>query len=134
MERITKKQLRAIWALAHRTGLNEEDLHVRTELFFGKNSIRSLTKQEASRVVEYLLQKGEVMEKIPERIVDIEGIITRAQIMLIEKLTDQMGWSVRHLNGLAQKMYGARELGGLNVRQASGLIEALKAIKLRHVA
>lgn len=118
MERITKKQLRAIWALAHRTGLNEEDLHVRTKLFFGKNSIRSLTKQEASRVIEYLLHKGET---------------TRAQITLIKILTAQMGWSRQHLNGLAQKMYGKRELGDLNVRQASGLIEALKAIKVRHV-
>jgi hypothetical protein len=134
MERITKKQLKAIWALTHRTGLNEKDIHVRTKSFFGKKSIRSLTKHEASRMIEHLLHKWDAKEIIPEMIVDQTGGATRAQIALIEMLTAQMGWSQQQLLGLARKMYGVKEFGDLNVSQSSGLIEALKAIKLRRAA
>ncbi len=133
MEKITKKQLKTIWALAHRAGLKEEELHILMKSVFGKSSVRSLTKHEAGRVVEHLLHKGEEKYTISKRMMDRKEGTTTAQVAFIERLTVQMGWSQNYLRGLARRMYGVRQLKDLNVRQASGLIEALKAIKFRHV-
>jgi hypothetical protein len=54
-------------------------------------------------------------------------------MILMEGLSRQMGWDLQRLLRLARKMYGAGNLVDLKVRQASGLIEALKAIKRRYV-
>ena len=91
MEKITKKQLKIIWALAHRAGLKEEELHILVNSVFGKSSVRLLIKHEASRVVEHLLHQGEEKEMVSEGVVGKEGGTTRTQIVFIERLTVQMG-------------------------------------------
>jgi hypothetical protein len=130
---ISIRQLKAIWALAHRAGFTEEDLHSLVESFSGKKSIRSLNRQEARQVIEDLLFKAEGSDLPSLEATGEEGKITRAQMILMEGLSRQMGWDLQRLLRLARKMYGAGNLVDLKVRQASGLIEALKAIKRRYV-
>jgi hypothetical protein len=50
---------------------------------------------------------------------------------LLVRLADEMGWGPERLPALARRMYGAGAIRDLTVRQASGLIEALKAIAKR---
>jgi hypothetical protein len=130
---ISIRQLKAIWALAHRAGFTEEDLHSLVESFSGKKSIRSLNRQEARQVIEDLLFKVEGSDLPSLEATGEEGKITRAQMILMEGLSRPMGWDLQRLLRLARKMYGAGNLVDLKVRQASGLIEALKAIKRRYV-
>lgn len=134
MEAITKRQIKAIWALAHRGGLNVEDLHKQIESSVGKRSLRQLSREEAARVIQGLLPKTGVEElALPAAIDKMEGT-TSAQRAFIGRLIWEMGWDERSLLGLAYRMYGVWRFADLTVRQASGLIEALKAINRRHAA
>ena len=100
----------------------------------GKKSIRSLSKQEAREIIEDLLLKGGGADLISQEAIGEKGRGTRAQMVFIGALSRHMGWDQRRLQRLAQRMYGVRQLADLRVRQASGLIEALKAMKMRLAA
>jgi hypothetical protein len=131
---ISKKQIKAIWALAHREGLEEEELRKLVESFTGKKSIRSLSQQEAGEIIEDLLLKGVKAGWAFQRAMDKEKRGTRAQIAFIGGLSRQIGWDQSQALGLARRMYGVQELTNLKVNEASGLIEALKAIRRRWAA
>lgn len=144
MEAITKRQIKAIWALAHHGGLNAEDLHRQIESSVGKRSLRQLSREEAARVIQGLLPKLDDRDWMLD---DSEGNLsstsishpvsnpyTSAQMAFMGRLIWEMGWDQKRLLRLAYRMYGVRRLADLTVRQASGLIEALKAIGKRHAA
>ncbi|HLB01881.1 MAG TPA: phage protein GemA/Gp16 family protein [Nitrospiria bacterium] len=131
---ISTKQLKAIWALSHRARLQEEDLRILVEWSTGKKSIRSLSKQEAQEIIEDLLIKAGGKELISQEVTDKEGRITRAQMVFMGALSNQIGWDQWRVLRLAQRMYGIRQLKDLKLREASGLIEALKAMKRRRAA
>ncbi len=131
---ISNKQLRAIWALANRLVFSATELHLRVESMTGKKSIRMLSREEAQKVIGDLLSMaGEAPLRIKEEAEEGFGG-TDAQIAFIIGLTRQLGWNLKQVEGLAKKMFGIRRLGELTVKQASGLIEALKAIRNRHAA
>ena len=56
------------------------------------------------------------------------------QMVFMGALSNQIGWDQWRVLRLAQRMYGIRQLKDLKVREASGLIEALKAMKRRRAA
>jgi|GEM_PF-1843179 len=129
IEGISTRQLRAIWALARCAHLNEGELHAKVSALSGKGSIRALTRRQAGRIIERL-QREVGSASTAER----RGETTRFQVSLIEILGKAMGWETDRVLGLAHKMYGVDRLEGLTVIQASGLIEALKAIRGRRAA
>jgi hypothetical protein len=128
---VSMRQLKAVWALAHRAGFEKEDLYALVESLSGKKSIRFLNRQEARRVIEDLLLKAEGGEFQSVEAAGQKGTVTRAQMALIGILGRQIGWNLRQLSRLTRRMYGVGNLVDLKVRQASGLIEALKAIRRR---
>jgi hypothetical protein len=128
---ISTRQLKAIWALARRAGFEKEDLYALVESLSGKKTIRSLNRQEARRVIEDLLLKAEGGDLRSLEAAGQGGTMTQAQMVLLGVLSRQTGWNSWRLLRLAQRMYGVRNLVDLKVRQASGLIEALKAIRRR---
>jgi hypothetical protein len=128
---ITKRQIWAIWALAHRAGLKEEDLRSLIDGTWSKRSLRSLTRQEAGRMIEHLLTTNGTVEVIPTQGAEIRGSPSMAQMAFMEKLIRELEWDRLRLYRLARRMYGVRHLEDLNSRKASGLIEALKAIRKR---
>jgi hypothetical protein len=131
---ISSKQLRVIWALASRLGFSAIELHMRVESMTGKKSIRMLGREEAQKVIgDLILMAGETPLPMKEEAEERFGG-TDAQIAFINGLTQQLGWNFKQLEGLAKKMFGIGRLRDLTVRQASGLIEALKAISKRHAA
>ncbi|HET6370186.1 MAG TPA: phage protein GemA/Gp16 family protein [Nitrospiria bacterium] len=143
MDRITNRQLRAVWAIAHRAGLNEREVHAEVESLSGKSSIRLLTRREAAAVIDRLLGlknqgsgvRGQGPAREPQYLKTIsKERLSAAQLFFIEALGEQAGWETRRVLGLARRMYGVDGLQSLDRRQASGLIEALKTIKRRRAA
>ncbi len=125
---ITKQQIRMIWVLCHRLGLDEQPLHGLAQAVTGVSSIRQLSRPQAARLIEMLLKKaGFKTQDFPRR----PGLNTPHQLAYIQGLATQLGWQEEHTLSLAKRMYHVRRLRGLGVRQASGLIEALKAIRQR---
>ena len=131
MNRITKQQLKAIWAIAHQLGFDEKELHARVEVLTGRRSIRNLTRPQAARVIDWLLQRGGVENRNPLAGPRGKETATKAQRSMIDWLLQQAGWDSWRLIRLARRMYGVRNLDDLDIREASGLIEALKAVEKR---
>jgi hypothetical protein len=128
---ISIRQLKAIWVLSRRAGFEKEDLYALVEFLSGKKSIHFLNRQEARRVIEDLLLKAEGGNLRSVEAAGQKGTITRAQMALVGILVRQIGWNGGQLLRLTRRMYGVRNLADLKVRQASGLIEALKSIRRR---
>lgn len=101
------------------------------ESLSGKKSIRFLNRQEARQVIEDLLLKVEGGNLRSLEAAGQRGTMTRAQMALMGRLSQQIGWNLWQISRLAQRMYGVGNFEDLRVRQASGMIEALKAIKRR---
>jgi hypothetical protein len=78
-------------------------------------------------VIDALLAKVSGKAPVPQR----PGAATRAQQALLARLAAVLEWPPERLPALARRMYGAGALRELTVKQASGLIEALKAMAKR---
>ncbi len=125
-DKITPKQIKALWAKASQAHLSETVLRGWVCARTGKRSIRSLTKEEAFRLIGELLdvEVGLIDRFSADR-------MTAAQARWIGILRGMIGWDERRLFGLAGKMYHVKKMRNLSRGEASGLIEALKAIGKR---
>jgi hypothetical protein len=124
---MTSRQRKALWALAHRAGLDDPELHALVAARTGHASVRELSQSEAGVLIEELAATVEgrpVAASLP-------GAATRAQQALLVRLAEEMQWPPERLPALARRMYGAQTIRDLTMRQASGLIEALKAMATR---
>lgn len=123
MDKVTPKQIKALWAKAGRARIPERELRGWAYSRTGKRSIRALSKREASRLIGELhdVEAGQVGLLSSDR-------MTAAQAGWIGALGGMIGWDERQLVGLARKMYHGKGMRALSRREASGLIEALKAI------
>ncbi len=126
MATMTLKQLRALWGLAARSNITADDLRRWSFQRTGKNSLRALTRPEASRLIGEMVQKWE--ETTPPR---PRNRMTPGQGRILTVLEKEIGWNDRRLLALAKKMYHVQRIQGLQLQEASGLIEALKAIRRR---
>jgi hypothetical protein len=124
---ISPRQLKAIWALSHRAGLDDDALHALVASRTGRASLRELRRAEAAAVIDELLAKVSGGAPAPQK----RGAATRAQRALLARLAGELEWPPERLPALARRMYGAGSLPELTVKQASGLIEALKAMAKR---
>lgn len=126
---LTKRQIKKIWTMAYRYKIDPEHLRLAVKSVTGHESIRSLSKRKASRFIEEITAKGGVEAFSQGAFLFDRG--TRAQLLLIRELGTQSGWNEKQVTGLARRMYGVSSVEHLTVKQASGVIEALKAITLR---
>jgi len=128
------RQIQMIWALSHRRGMAEPALREWVEAVSGQTSLRRLTRGQASRLIEGL--QGTVPDAASFRagLVNREGRVSAAQQRLIDRLAGELGWGARQVTGLARRMYGRVPSESLTQSQASGLIEALKAMEQRRAA
>jgi hypothetical protein len=134
VKEIGKNQLKAIWAQSHRMGLNGESLHEFVENQTRKKSLRTLTHTEAQQILLQLQQKKSGKIQTGEEGSERGNHISFSQIDFIHGLAKEMDWNRFRTQRLTQRMYGLRKLERMNKKQASGLIEALKAIKKRKAA
>lgn len=124
MTKITPRQLKALWALAHRAGMDDREVHELVAARTGRASVRELTRAEAGGLIDELSAKLEGRSLRPQR----PGGITRSQEARLARFANEMGWSFERVTGLARRMYGVQHVLDLTIRQASGLIQALKVI------
>ncbi|MBN8222969.1 MAG: DUF1018 domain-containing protein [Spirochaetes bacterium] len=122
----TNRQLRSIYGLARKIGLDSEGLH---DIVFGitkRKSLADLTRGEATLVVKTLLKHANPNALRKER-GNIIYLVTRDQIEKISALASRMGWGEDQINKLSQRQY-KKSFRHLRVNQAQGLIEGMKSI------
>jgi Bacteriophage Mu, GemA protein len=127
----TTRQMRMIWALSHQRGMTEAALRKWIEAVSGQTSLRRLTTGQASQLIEGLQDKSKDVTVFCASLAERADRMTAAQQQLIEQLAGALGWSARQVTGLTQHMYGRSPRESLTRSQASGLIEALKAMGRR---
>jgi hypothetical protein len=126
--RITPRQLKALWALSHRAGMDDREVHELVAARTGRASVRDLSRAEAGGLIDELSAKLEGRLLRPQR----PGGITRSQEARLARCAEEMGWSPERVGALARRMYGVPHVLALTMRQASGLIQALTVIAARN--
>jgi len=130
-KRITAKQLKLIWVLAHQIGINDQLLHDMAWEVCGKASLKELYAWEAATVIDCLLDDGAKVTKkrkprrsLPDNVVEL---VAGEQIRLIEYLVDQLGWDdPRQLVGFNKRVIKKERIG--TKKEAGKVIEGLKAM------
>jgi hypothetical protein len=131
--RITKPQLRTIWMLSHRRNMNESMLRRWVTAVSGQTSLRRLTVAEAAQLIDVLWNPLATMEVLGREAAQHHDLVSHSQQWMINRLAAKLGWNRHQVMGLAQRMYGRLRRESLNQEEASGLIEALKAIRDRQL-
>lgn len=127
----TVRQLRMIWALSHQRGFDEPTLRQWITAASGQPSLRRLTVGEASQLIDGLQHPAWDLEAFQSLLTQRADRMTAVQERFIARLAAVIGWSEPQVTGLARRMYHRSRRESLTRAQASGLIEALKAIHRR---
>ncbi len=132
----TRSQVKAIWALAWKKGMSDEQLHLLVEAETGNPSIRALNKQNADKVISALGGKPQFKSK-PRRTrqdhhqqTGTRQIVGGTQLELINSLAAKRGWNDDSLKKFCQRML--RKDAPTTTKQANTIIEALKSMNQRN--
>jgi hypothetical protein len=107
---ISEKQLKMIWGLAHRVGLDDDELHEAVKGLTGKASLKQLTNEDVSCIIRRLTnagagikQKRKARQDFPINVVEI---ITPKQRGLIKYFEEKLGWqdNPARLAGLSRRI------------------------------
>ena len=127
---VTKSQLKYIFLCAKKLGLDNQLLHDVVYATTSKKSISKLTSGEAGNVIDVLARQA--FPNAPKkRASNIVYLISAEQRDKILELLLPMGWNEQKADALSTKMY-KKPMRHLTMRQAQGLIEALKSILSRN--
>jgi hypothetical protein len=117
---------------SHRRAMDEAALRVWIRAVSGQSSLRRLTVVEASRLIDALRDASSTVDTFIRQTAQRRpAMISAGQQWIIDRLTADLGWNPHQVMGLAHRMYGRIHRESLTQEQASGLIEALKAIRDR---
>lgn len=122
-------QMRAIFALGKKLGMDTDDLHAIAYRIGGVESLKSLTAREAGRMIDELRRRAGEPVRGPGT-----GSPSRAtgpQQRMIYALTREMGWADQpeRLRGYLRRCSGAEDVRFLTPQQASRVIDGLKAMR-----
>ncbi|MBD0370304.1 MAG: DUF1018 domain-containing protein [Pyrinomonadaceae bacterium] len=131
----TTNQVRAIFGLARKNGLDEELLHDTVESVTKRTrSIAALTFREAEAIIAHL--KGDSFTPTPRRTVQhrrmragINQVVQQGQLELIASLASQRHWSAETLEKFCRRQCGHFPLR--TTSDANKVIEALKSMNKR---
>jgi len=107
---ISEKQLKMIWGLSNRVGLDDDKLHESVKGLTGKDSLKQLTNEDVSCVISRLTnagasikQKRKARQDFPINVVEI---ITPKQRGLIKYFEEKLGWqdNPARLAGLSRRI------------------------------
>ena len=121
---ITPQQMRCIYALARSGGLDNDALHAVVENGTGKDSIKTLTLQDAKKVIDQLKRlTGQETTGPYNR-------PTKEQVGLIYGLAAKLGWAddPTRLRAWLEKRYGVSHPRFLDEASTRNCIEAMKAM------
>lgn len=116
---ITTAQIKMLYGLARKNGMDSDMLHARVYEVTGSDSIKALSASAAARVIDGLLGKQQSDTRA-----------TNAQVGIILGLADKLGWSKQpdRLRGWLRSRWEVELPGWLNSYQARECIEAMKAM------
>lgn len=123
-------QIKAIWALGKRLGMDADDLHAMAYRFCGLESISALTGREAGRMIDELKVRAGERPGVPTHSTG-DARATGAQRRMIAMLTRDLGWMDKpeRLRGFLRKYAGVDDVRFLTAQQASRVIDGLKAMR-----
>lgn len=121
-------QIKAIWALGKRLGMDADDLHAIAYRISGLESISALTGREAGRMIDELKMRAGEKPNAP---CSGAGRLTAAQQRMIAVLIRDLRWIDQpgRLRGFLRKYAGVDDVRFLTVQQASRVIDGLKAMR-----
>jgi hypothetical protein len=123
---ITPGQMRCIYALARKGGLDDDALHAVVENVASKKSIKTLTALDAKKVIDKLkCLTGQETTGPHDR-------PTKEQVAKIHALVAKLGWSddPHRLTAWLEKRYNVSHPRFLREKSARNCIEAMKAMLL----
>lgn len=125
--KVTAAQLKALFALSRKLGMDMEDLHGIAYRVSGTESLRGLTAKEAGKIIEELKER---LGQPPLPKTSGPRRATQEQRRKIFALTRQMGWSDQpeRLRGYIRRMTKVDDDRFLTVQQAGVIIDGLKAM------
>ena len=124
-QKASSGQLRMIYGLAKRAGIDNDLLHDIAARLCRCESLAELSKSDGIRIINYLKRQcGEPVAEPTER-------LTPAQFGKITALAGQMGWSddPKRLRGFCGRMAGVADVRFLSPAQAGIIIEAMKRMQ-----
>ncbi|MDP8255838.1 MAG: DUF1018 domain-containing protein [Candidatus Alcyoniella australis] len=126
---LSPAQLRAIWAKAHALGLDEELLRDVVEAETGGRSISSLSRDQASGVLNRLGQERAPRRRRSRKRGDPGALITREQAQTIEHNYEDLCWQQQARASFNKRMCG--KPWPQTVAEAQKIIEAQRAMLAR---
>lgn len=126
MQNDRNKVISAIWALGNKLGMDSEDIHVVVERETGKSSMRKCTDKQLVKVLDAMKLIGGIEQQR-------RGGITDKQLRYISILEHELGWydNPDRLRGFIKKMCNVEHVKWLTLKQASNVIEGMKALLKR---
>lgn len=126
--KVTSAQLKAIFALSRKLGMDMEDLHGMAYRISGTDSLRTLSGREAGWMIE------ELKTRCGQPVIRTGGgarRATEAQQRKIFRLTCELGWNDQpeRLRGYIRRMCKADDVRFLTPQQASVVIDGLTAMR-----
>lgn len=132
-EPATAKQVKMIYGVAKKEGLDNDLLHARCRAATGKEHISQLTKAEAARLIDSLTG-GKGNRRGPAARADDRPLdrASQGQINVILGLARKLGWledgSKQRLNAFLRVRWGVERLDWLPPDVAVKVTEAMKAM------
>lgn len=117
-------QLRMIYGLAKKAGMDSDTLHTVVDRLCRRESLSMLTVRDGNHVIEYLRRHLGEVDEAP-------GMATERQREYILGLARRMGWADNplRLRNYLRAQYKVADVRFLTQRQASAVIDSLKAIQ-----
>ena len=122
MDTITNAQLRMIYGLGKRAGLDNDTLHDMAHGMAGVDSLKAMTRQQAARMIDRLMNGARTEAVGPA------NRATPAQRRKIYALTREMGWDDGRLNAFLARRFGCAHVNFLPAGKVGPVIEALKSM------
>lgn len=122
MNEISTAQMRMMYGLARKAGVDNDALHGMVSGQTGKESIKELTSYEGKRIIDRL----QALAGQPSK--DAADRATVAQQGKIFALARELGWGddPKRLRGFLTSRFGAGDPRWLTAAQAGPVIEAMK--------
>lgn len=119
---VSAPQLRMLFGVARKAGLDNDDLHARAYETYRVESLRQLTSGQCARLIDSIQGKPRTERQRP-----IDRA-TQGQINIILGLRTKMGWDDTRLRGWLRSQYGAEHVDWLTAADAIKCIEGMKAM------
>lgn len=133
---MSDRQLKMLFGLANKAEIGIEELRDISERLTGERSVRSLDPEQASKVINRVIDRYRTMMRRNSRKTGMEHIrcsITSEQVLKIERLGRSLG-----MDGWDRAFWLNRYLGQPNIQilsevQANRVINAFKAMNIEQV-